>query len=64
MKNLTVNQAAKICRVAPRTVVKWVDSGRMKGYKIPATGLRTIPAVCLQDFLTAHGINTPVKDLI
>ena len=31
----TPQDVANICHVAPRTVAKWIDSGRLKGYRIP-----------------------------
>jgi len=31
MKVFTTGQVAKICKVAPRTVSKWFDSGRFEG---------------------------------
>lgn len=34
----TSGQVAKVCKVAPRTVSKWIDSGRLKGYRIPPSG--------------------------
>jgi len=34
---LTTGQVAQICNVAPRTVTKWFDSGRLKGYRIPGS---------------------------
>jgi len=37
MKVFTTGQVAKICKVAPRTVSKWFDSGRLKGYRIPGS---------------------------
>ena len=36
-KVFTTGQVAKICKVAPRTVSKWFDSGRLKGYRIPGS---------------------------
>ena len=30
----TTGQVAKMCQVAPRTVSKWFDSGRLKGFRI------------------------------
>ena len=30
-KVFTTGQVAKICKVAPRTVSKWFDSGRLRG---------------------------------
>lgn len=34
----TTGQAAKICRVAPRTFAKWCDSGKIKCYRMPING--------------------------
>ena len=45
MKVFTTGQVAKICKVAPRTVSKWFDSGRLKGYRIPGSQDRRIPRV-------------------
>ena len=35
MKVFTTGQVAKICKVAPRTVSKWFDSGRLTGISHP-----------------------------
>ena len=43
MKVFTTGQVAKICKVAPRTVSKWFDSGRLRGYRIPGSQDRRIP---------------------
>jgi excisionase family DNA binding protein len=53
---LTTGEVAKICNVAPRTVSKWFDSGSLKGYRIPGSRDRRIPASELQKFMRAHGI--------
>ena len=47
----TTGQVAKICRVTIRTVIKWYESGRIKGYKIPASKDRRIPHESLVEFL-------------
>jgi excisionase family DNA binding protein len=52
----TTGQVAKICKVAPRTVTKWFDSGRLKGYRIPGSRDRRIPRENLIRFLKEHGI--------
>ena len=31
---LTTGEVAEICKVAPRTVSKWFDSGELEGYRI------------------------------
>jgi len=53
---LTTGEVAKICNVAPRTVSKWFDSGSLKGYRIPGSRDRRIPAAELMKFMKAHGI--------
>jgi len=61
MKVFTTGQVAKICKVAPRTVSKWFDSGRLKGYRIPGSQDRRIPREFLIRFLKEHGM--PLGDL-
>lgn len=61
MKVFTTGQIAKICRVAPRTVSKWFDSGRLKGYRIPGSQDRRVPGADLIKFLKEHGM--PLGDL-
>ncbi len=52
----TIGQVAKMCRVAPRTVSKWFDSGRLKGYRIPGSQDRRIPIEYLRQFCEKHDI--------
>lgn len=52
----TTGQVAKICKVAPRTVSKWFDSGRLRGYRIPGSQDRRIPRDHLIRFLKEHGM--------
>lgn len=61
MNVFTTGQVAKICKVAPRTVSKWFDSGRLKGYRIPGSHDRRIPRPYLVRFLKEHGM--PVDDV-
>jgi two-component system, OmpR family, response regulator RpaA len=58
---LTTGQVARICRVAPRTVSKWFDSGQLKGYRIPGSKDRRIPREQLTRFMRAHGM--PLKGM-
>jgi len=53
---LTTGEVAKICNVAPRTVSKWFDSGRLRGYRIPGSQDRRIPREHLIRFLKEHGM--------
>ncbi len=53
---LTTGQVATICKVAPRTVSKWFDSGELGGYRIPGSKDRRIPREELLAFMDKHGI--------
>lgn len=57
----TTGQVAKICKVAPRTVTKWIDAGRLKGYRIPGSNDRRVPREHLVEFMRDHGM--PIGDL-
>lgn len=59
MQVYTTGQAAKLLQVAPRTVGKWFDSGRLKGYVIPGSQDRRIPQDSLLKFLKEHGMPIP-----
>ena len=61
MKVFTTSQVGKICKVAPRTVSKWFDSGRLRGYRIPGSQDRRIPREHLIRFLKEH--NMPLGEL-
>ncbi len=53
---LTTGEVARICHVAPRTVSKWFDSGKLRGYRIPGSRDRRIPRDQLVAFMRAHGM--------
>jgi excisionase family DNA binding protein len=57
---MTTGQVADYCGVASRTVSKWFDSGRLKGYRIPGSQDRRIPVKSLFKFLSDH--NMPIGD--
>jgi len=56
MKVYTTAEAAKICGVAPSTVSKWFEQGRLKGYRVPGSEEKRIPLEYLYDFLKKHGM--------
>jgi excisionase family DNA binding protein len=58
---LTTGEVAKVCKVAPRTVSKWFDSGALRGYRIPGSKDRRIPVGELVKFMKVHGI--PLDEL-
>jgi excisionase family DNA binding protein len=55
---LTTGDVARICHVAPRTVSKWFDTGKLRGYRIPGSRDRRIPRSQLLAFMRAHGMPT------
>lgn len=55
-RDFTTGEVAKLVGVAPRTVSKWFDSGRLRGYRIPASNDRRIPRRHLLDFAVRHGL--------
>jgi excisionase family DNA binding protein len=59
---LTTGDVARICNVAPRTVSKWFDNGRLKGYRIPGSKDRRIPLNELIRFMRVH--NMPTDELV
>jgi excisionase family DNA binding protein len=58
---LTTGEVARICRVSPRTVAKWIDAGLLKGYRVPGSKDRRIPREILIRFLKDHGM--PLREL-
>lgn len=54
---LTTGQVARLCRVAPDTVRKWMDSGRLSGYRVPGSRDRRIPVREFHRFAREHGID-------
>lgn len=54
---LTTGQIAKRLGVAPRTVAKWIDSGRLIGIRIPGSRDRRVHPVALADFERHYGID-------
>lgn len=60
---LTTGDVAKMCNVAPRTVSKWFDSGKLKGYRIPGSKDRRIPLSELIRFMKGHDIPSPMPPI-
>lgn len=52
---LTTGDVAFFCKVAPRTVSKWFDSGKLKGLQIPGSRDRRIPVRNFIEFCISVG---------
>ncbi len=59
---LTTGEVARICKVAPRTVTKWFDSGQLRGYRIPGSKDRRIPVTQLIRFMRQN--NMPLEGMV
>lgn len=55
-KAYTTGDVARLVNVAPRTVSKWFDSGRLKGFRMPGSQDRRVPHEELCKFLRANGL--------
>lgn len=52
----TTGEAAKLCNVTIRTVIRWIDTGALHGYKVPGGRDRRVPRDQLINFMRAHGL--------
>ena len=60
LKSLTTGDIAKYCDVNLRTVIRWIDNGSLKGYKLPGRGNNRVK---VEDFLLfLNENNMPVPD--
>ena len=62
MEVYTTGEVAKICQVAPRTVATWVDSGQLKGFRLPGRQDRRIPRRYLLKFMTENKMPLSLVD--
>lgn len=52
----TTGEIARLCQVTKRTVITWIDAGRLKGFRIPGGRHRRVAAPDLADFMKLHAI--------
>ena len=52
----TTGEVAKLCHVTIRTVIRWFETGELKGYRIPASRDRRIPRERLLEFMRTHDL--------
>jgi excisionase family DNA binding protein len=51
---MTTGVVAQILKVAPRTVSKWFDAGKLRGYQIPGSQARRVPRENLIEFMREY----------
>ena len=50
----TTGEVARICQVTKRTVIKWIDGGKLTGYTLPGSKHRRVAAESLHRFMKDH----------
>lgn len=59
---LTTGEAAEYCGVHYRTVIRWIEKGHLKGYKLPGRGDNRIKLEDFLDFLAKN--NMPIPEIL
>jgi excisionase family DNA binding protein len=50
----TTGEVAKLCHVTAKTVIRWIDAGQLKAFKIPNSRDRRVERVALIAFMREH----------
>lgn len=61
MKTLTTGDIAKMCDVNLRTVIRWIDRGALKGFKLPGRGNNRVKVEDFIRFLQEHEMPVPAE---
>lgn len=59
MKTLTSGEIASYCDVNLRTVIRWIESGKLKGFKLPGRGNNRVLVEDFIEFLERHDMPIP-----
>ena len=58
-RTYTTGEVATLCNVTKRTVIKWIDSDKLRGYLVPGSTHRPVTRQGLADFMHRHGMPDP-----
>ncbi|MFT2091300.1 response regulator [Paraglaciecola sp. 2405UD69-4] len=58
-KSLTTGDIAKYCDVNLRTVIRWIEKGSLKGYKLPGRGNNRVTVEDFLSFLNENNMPIP-----
>jgi len=61
IKVLTTGEAAKHCGVNFRTVIRWIERGKLKAYKLPGRGDHRIQVEDFVEFLRENQMPVPAE---
>jgi len=56
MRSFSTGDAAKITKTSVQTVIRWVDLGLLKAWKVPGSRFRRIEEQDLRAFMIKHGM--------
>lgn len=59
MRTLTSGEIASYCDVNLRTVIRWIESGKLKGFKLPGRGNNRVLIEDFIEFLERHDMPIP-----
>lgn len=59
MHTLTTGEIAQHCGVNLRTVIRWIEKGHLKAFKLPGRGNNRVRLVDFLSFVDQHGIPLP-----
>lgn len=59
VKSLTTGDIADYCDVNLRTVIRWIDKGSLKGYKLPGRGNNRVTVADFVSFLKENNMPIP-----
>lgn len=61
MKTLTTGEIASFCDVNLRTVIRWIERGELKGFKLPGRGNNRVTQEDFVEFLKNHKMPIPAE---
>ncbi|UTW07522.1 response regulator [Pseudomonas benzenivorans] len=61
---LTSRQAAELCGVSFRTVIRWIERGLLQAYRLPGRGDYRVPRQELELFMRENAIPLPGESLL
>lgn len=59
--NYTTGDVARITGLSCRTIAKSIDSGELRGFRIPGGKVRRVPHSVLMEFLTTLVMDVPCQ---
>lgn len=59
MKSYSSGDVAKFCDVNPRTVIRWIEAGKLNAFKLPGRGNNRVKQEDLVSFLLSNHIPLP-----